>query len=168
MADERRETEMAASEVPEIVTRAMGLNGAVAADLSVFGGILRCGKCGAEMPLGDVASHLGHGWPKCCGQTMTWVTLKQLAAEREVPDGYELVAVVNERWRLESGKSCRRRGCPNRSAAELNRARRMPAKGLRPARMVDAWWPYCLSHLYGNWIENGRVWHWILREKPDV
>jgi len=157
------------ADLPEIVRRATGLSAAVAADLAAAGGILRCAGCKSEQPVGDIALHLSRGWPQCCGQVMTWVTLKLLAAEtREVPDGHELVAVVSEAWRLESGEPCRRRGCPNRSAAELNRQRRMAATTLRPARTVDAFWPYCLSHLYGNWIENGQVWHWILRAKEGT
>lgn len=166
---------MAASEVPEIVTRALGLNVAITADLSVFGGILRCGTCGREEPVGDIAGHVRSGWPKCCGLTMTWVTAKQLEAEfREVPDGYELVAAVSENWRVEPGKLCSRRlgrtTCRRPSAAELNRGRRRWSAALGRYREWDAWHPYCLDHLYGNWIEKGQVMHWVLREKsaPDA
>jgi len=67
----------------EIVKRAAGLPGAIAADLAVFGGVLRCGACKRERPVGDIVSHLSHGWPKCCGKTMTWVTGRQVAAEAE-------------------------------------------------------------------------------------
>lgn len=31
---------------------------------------VRCRKCGAEQPV-DAADCLAHGWPKCCGATMT-------------------------------------------------------------------------------------------------
>lgn len=150
-----------AAELPDIIKRATGLTGATAADLAVAGGILRCGECGAEQPLGDVAAHLGHGWPKCDGLTMTWVTLKQLAAEREIPDGYELVAVPAKDWRLQPGKHCRagaspcRHACGRPSVAELKRG----------SKRYPSWWAYCLDHLYANWIEDGQVWHWILREK---
>jgi hypothetical protein len=145
----------------EIVKRATGLPAAMAADLAVAGGILRCGTCGREQPLGDIASYLSRGWPRCCGLTMTWVSLKTLAAEtREVPEGYELVAVLDEDWQVdETRRPCRRasgRGtpaCRKPSAAVLYRGERR-----RP-------WGYCPDHLYGRWIEDGRVMHWILREK---
>lgn len=148
----------------DFLKRALAVPAKVAADLAVAGGILRCGSCGNEQPLGDVASHLSSGWPKCCGLTMTWVTLKMLLAEqRDVPEGFELAAVISEKWRIETGKLCARRvgraTCRQPSAAELNRGTR---------NWMDVWWPYCLDHLYANWIENGQVMHWILREKADA
>ena len=154
--------------LPEIVGRAAAAPETTALDLSLFGGVLRCGACRAEQPVGDIAESLRNGWPRCHGQTMAWVTLAGLAAERrEVPDGYELAAVVSEDWRVEAGRSCRRglgrhRYCGRPAVAAKNRGR-MTHRG-----MVDAWWAYCLSHLYGNWIENGQVWHWILREKGNA
>jgi hypothetical protein len=59
----------------------------MATDLAKLGGILRCNSCKEEMPLEEVrlGGFLSHGWPKCCGYTMTWVTQKLLdqeAAER--------------------------------------------------------------------------------------
>jgi len=152
---------MTASELPDIVKRATGIAGAIGADLSMLGGVLRCGECGAEQPVGDVAGHLAHGWPKCHGQTMTWVTLKMLAAEREVPDGYELVAVANNLWRLEPGKRCRAGAAPGRHAC----GRPSVAELKRGSKQYPSWWAYCLSHLYANWVEDGRVMHWILQEK---
>lgn len=93
--------------------------------------------------------------------------------DREVPEGYELVAVVDEDWRVASGKRCRRRegpevgvrgsharACGRPSVAELNR----PAR--QHGRLLDNWWAYCASHLYGRWIEDGKIMHWILRELP--
>ncbi len=152
-----------------IVKHAAGLGDAVAADLAVAGGILRCPTCAAEQPVGDIASHLRGGWPSCCGQAMTWVTRKMLAAEaREVPDGYELAAVVSEWWRLESGKLCarqvRRQTCRRPSVAALNRGQARRARD-GSIHQADAWWPYCPDHMYGNWIEGGQVMHWILRKR---
>lgn len=70
------------TELPEIVKRATALHSAIAADLEHFGGILRCaGGCQREQPLGDVADSLRHGWPKCCGHTMRWVTQRELDGE---------------------------------------------------------------------------------------
>ena len=69
----------------ELAVRAAGLPGAITADLATAGGILRCGTCGAEQPPGDLAAKLRHGWPKCCGYTMTWVTQRQLDEEAAPP-----------------------------------------------------------------------------------
>jgi hypothetical protein len=57
----------------------------IASALSGFGGILRCTICKRERPLGDIGGKLRHGWPKCCGYTMTWVTQRQL--DEEARDG---------------------------------------------------------------------------------
>lgn len=53
----------------------------IAAELQVFGGLLRCTKCGLELPLGEVGPRLRHGWPRHCGYTMRWVTQRQLDEE---------------------------------------------------------------------------------------
>jgi hypothetical protein len=164
-------TDLPFAAAADFVTRATGLPGAIAADLAVFGGILRCETCGGERPLDDVAGHLRGGWPEHCGKTMTWVTLKLLAAENwgEVPEGCELVALPDEDWRIETGRHCRRAGarsktCGKPSVASLNRRRRVRATDYRPERLVDSWWAYCLDDLYGRWIQDGQVWHWVLRE----
>jgi hypothetical protein len=152
----------------DTVKRAQALPGAIAADLSLHGGVLRCEECGGQKPLGDVASYLSNGWPSHCGKTMTWVTLRALAFEsREVPDGFELVAVPDEDWRIEPGKPCTRRlkgnlVCRQPSAASVNRGK-MTRRG-----PVPAWWPYCPAHLYNRWIEDGRVWRWVLREAGEA
>lgn len=148
----------------ETVKRATGLPAAIAADLTVFGGILRCGECGGERPLDDVAGYLGHGWPKHCGKTMTWVTLKLLAAEgRDVPGDCELVAESARDWRLRPGKRCRDGAAPGRHAC----GRPSVAELKRGSKQYPSWWTYCLEHLRGRgvWIEDGKVMHWILREK---
>lgn len=158
----------------ELVKRALAVPGAIAADVSLFGGVLRCGTCRAEQPLGDVRSHLTTGWPRCCGHTMTWMTLKLLAAENrgDVPEGYELAVAASENWRVAPGKLCARRlgrtTCRKPSAAELNRGHRRWSQALGRYREWDAWHPYCLEHLYGNWIEDGRVWHWALRGQAAI
>lgn len=64
-------------------------------------------------------------------------------------------------WRLVSGKRCRAGAgyhspaCGKPSVAEMNR---------RTWRGRDRWWAYCGEHLYGRWIEDGRVWVWELRK----
>jgi hypothetical protein len=156
----------------DIVKRATGLPAAIAADLSVAGGILRCEECGGERPADDIAGYLRNGWPRHCGHTMTWVTLRELAFENwgEVPEGYELVAVPDDDWRIEADRPCRRAGarskaCGKPSVASLNRPRRLRATDYHPEQRADSFWPYCVDHLYGRWIEDGKVMHWVLREK---
>jgi hypothetical protein len=73
-------------DLPDFVKRATGLHAHIAADLAAAGGILRC-TCGAEQPLGDIASYLASTWPRHCGRTMTWVTLEMLAAEKDEDQG---------------------------------------------------------------------------------
>jgi hypothetical protein len=59
---------------------------AVAKDISGMGGILQCPTCKNKFPLaeGRVGGFLAHGWPKCCGLTMEWITDKQLRERRKV------------------------------------------------------------------------------------
>lgn len=148
-------------DLAEIITRATGLTGALAADLAVAGGILRCTECQLWEPLGDISVYLSHGWPKCHGLTMTWVTAKQLAAEtREVPGGYELAAVPAPLWRLQPAKRCRAGAGPGRPAC----GRPSVAELKRGSKQYPSWWAYCESHLYANWVEGGRVMCWVLRE----
>jgi hypothetical protein len=160
-------------DLPEIMQSATGLPGAIAADPSLFGGILRCETCGGERPADDLTGYLRDGWPSHCGHVMTWVTLKELAFEsREVPDGFELAAVPDEDWRIEAGKPCRRAGarhktCGKPSAAAVNQ-RHTRAYGYgEPSRTVDSWWPRCPDHMDGNWVEDGQVMHWVLREAGE-
>lgn len=155
----------------DIVKRATGMHGAVAADLSLFGGVLRCEACGGERPLDDIAGYLRDGWPSHCGRRMTWVTLRALAYESwgDVPDGFELVAVPDEEWRIETGRPCRRAGagskvCGMPPVASFNRRRLVRATDYRAERRVDSWWSYCIDHLYSRWVENGTVMVWVLRE----
>ena len=52
----------------------------ISTDLNDHGGLLRCGKCGLQQPLGDANARTfgGLGWPEHCGETMIWVTQRQL------------------------------------------------------------------------------------------
>jgi hypothetical protein len=102
---------------------------------------------------------------------------RALAAEsREVPEGCELVAVEDHAWRLVAGKRCRyttgpgHQSCKKPSVAELNRTRMQPTvhpDGAEGWKTVDYWWPYCESHCFGRWVEDGKVMRWVLREKTD-
>lgn len=84
-------------------------------------------------------------------------------------DGFESVAVPDPNWRPMLGKRCRRMTGPGRtvcrepSAAEMNRG-----YAARSGPRRENWWAYCADHLYGRWIEDGKVMHWILREKQDA
>ena len=67
--------------VTQIARLATTLHSGIAADLSGFGGILRCaGECGCEQALSEeqIVKYLRYGWPKCCGYTMRWVTQREL------------------------------------------------------------------------------------------
>ena len=50
-------------------------------DLDARGGVLRCRRCKREQPMAGAHGHLRTGWPECCGETMEWLTARQLAAE---------------------------------------------------------------------------------------
>jgi hypothetical protein len=83
---------------------------------------------------------------------------------REMPEGCHAEAVPDGGWRLVIGKRCRfvvgpgHRACGRPSVAEFNRGRYIRAgRG-------DSWWAYCDEHLYGRWIEDGRVMNWIAVE----
>lgn len=64
---------------PRLASRP-AISEAAAGELQKLGGVLRCLKCGREVRLGDIAEKLRTGWPECHGQTMLWVTSRQLAA----------------------------------------------------------------------------------------
>jgi hypothetical protein len=89
------------------------------------------------------------------------------APDREVPDGFELAAVEEKpsAWRLQAGYRCRagagyrKPACGKPSVAALLRQQNRNSGG--------QWWAYCGEHLYGRWIEDGKIMHWILRETGD-
>jgi len=75
----------------------------------------------------------------------------------EPEPGYEWQAVEETGWVVDhSGRRCRRAGwggrdrCPNDAVAVYYR-------GNQP-------WRYCGEHMYGRWIEDGRVMHWVVRK----
>ncbi len=77
------------------------------------------------------------------------------------PDGHRHVPAVDTGWRLDQGRRCRftvrgHRQCGADSVAAFNRGRHSRTHG-----RVDSWWAYCADHLYGRWIEDGNVMHWI-------
>lgn len=62
------------------ITESHTLHASMGSDLAKLGGLLRCEKCGHEIPLpvGRLGDYLANGWPEHCGETMTWVTRRQL------------------------------------------------------------------------------------------
>lgn len=82
----------------------------------------------------------------------------------EVPEGCEVVAIIDPDWDAAEGGQCRWRGgknfrdsCPRPAVAVLTR-------GIYHKQR----WPYCEEHMYGRWIEEGFVLHWILAEKGNA
>lgn len=62
-----------------------------------------------------------------------------------------------DHWKFGPSKAkCRSLKCPNRVAAWL----------FRKGKKRSGWWGYCAEHLYGRWIEDGKVWRWRL--VPDA
>lgn len=56
-----------------------------------------------------------------------------------------------------------RSGCPNPVAAVLYRPRRRSTPDGRFAGTRPARWGYCVDHMYGRWIEAGKVMEWVVR-----
>lgn len=86
------------------------------------------------------------------------------------PPGYhhQPAPESSNRWRPlppEPAKRCRYLGgtpraqCPNTAVAETDRGRH---SANQHGTYRGNWWAYCLEHLYGRWIENGRVMYWRL------
>lgn len=81
------------------------------------------------------------------------------------PDGFVVAVFEDQRWRTVDDpngvRRCRRNGrnvrCDNRVVAALLRAHR----GTR-----GAWWNYCAEHMYGRWIEDGKVVSLRLSRRP--
>jgi hypothetical protein len=72
----------------------------------------------------------------------------------EAPPGYVHEPMLDPSWRVVTGeRQCRqaRNACGAPAVAEFNRGRR---------GRTDDWWAYCPDHMYGRWIEDGRVCCW--------
>lgn len=88
----------------------------------------------------------------------------------DYPDLAWVAVAEGSDWRLAtSGRQCSlvhgsplRVRCPNLAAAELNRPTRTRYRAW-DAPPVSRWWAYCPEHMYGRWVEDGQVMHWILR-----
>lgn len=73
-------------------------------------------------------------------------------------------------WRLVEGeKRCRagasrkHTACRAPAVAELARRRRRYSGPSMDLDGTVAWWAYCADHMYGRWIESGRILEWIIR-----
>lgn len=67
----------------------------------IGGGHLECMICHRIADLGDPAAYLRDGWPKCCGETMRWLTAGELERSGFTPgpesdESYEAAAAVFE------------------------------------------------------------------------
>lgn len=76
----------------------------------------------------------------------------------EVPEGHEVVAIIDPDWEVDpTHRPCRSasgrgtKACGKPSAAFLMRGERKQQT-----------WGYCPEHMYGRWVEEGFVMHWIL------
>lgn len=59
------------SDARDVLRRVSGIHAEIVADVPALqGGQVWCRSCGATLKV-DSAHCLAHGWPKCCGQTMT-------------------------------------------------------------------------------------------------
>jgi len=66
-------------------------------------------------------------------------------------------------WRLcARDRTCRDLRCREKAVAELNRKLR------RRGKVHDMWWAYCAAHMYGRWIEDGKIMSWRVRETGDA
>lgn len=89
------------------------------------------------------------------------------APPEEFPAG-QSEAVPDPEWRIDEGRPCRftvgpgHARCRASSAVALNRHRWMRN------RLVDSWWAYCGDHMYGRWVEDGQVMHWIRKAEEDA
>jgi len=93
---------------------------------------------------------------------------RALAGRTPAPDGYHFEArPEGSDWRLATGLyvRCRSgRGCTGEVVAELNRAR----VNWRNGTVSSTWWAYCAEHMYGRWVEDGKVWSWVfLKDTSD-
>jgi hypothetical protein len=76
----------------------------------------------------------------------------------EARDGYQWVPVQDHDWAVvspDSGRRCRRKDCCRAPVARLMRRDKHALAGVTP-------WHYCAEHMYGRWVEDGKVMHWRL------
>ena len=79
--------------------------------------------------------------------------------ENPDPERYHFEPVESEgdRWRLWARGQCRYIVGPRASD-------RCPCPGAAQILRGNRWWNYCEDHLYGRWIEDGKIMQWRLIE----
>lgn len=81
------------------------------------------------------------------------------------PPGYRFEPVAEDAscWQIEpkgTSRWCRQPRCRNKAKVVLIRTSSRSKKGYR--------WGCCRKHMYGRWVEGGRIWHWrLVPETPD-
>lgn len=81
--------------------------------------------------------------------------------DRNIPDGYILVAAEDPAWVYGSlgYTKCRRRGCDREPVARLMRYSRRWNRNLP--------WAYCADHMYSRWVEDGKVMYWRIAKDAE-
>jgi hypothetical protein len=77
----------------------------------------------------------------------------------EVPEGHEVVAIIDPDWEAESGRPCSYVSGP--SSRRVRCGKPAVATFLRGYYRKQRF-RYCPDHMYGRWVESGFVMHWIL------
>jgi len=86
-------------------------------------------------------------------------------APRPAPEGFHYEAVEQDDWTTDPAivgdRACRMKQgkhavCGKHAVAALNRGRWQGNK------RGESFWHYCAEHLYGRWIEDGKVMGWRL------
>lgn len=66
--------------------------------------------------------------------------------------------VIDDTWprarRCRAGAARGQKACGAAAVVAFNR---------QTWRGADRWWAYCPEHMYGRWVEDGKVWTWMLR-----
>jgi hypothetical protein len=81
--------------------------------------------------------------------------------------GYQWAAVPDLAWAPDTTRRCRAGAAPHHPACGRTSAARLWRKAKRAGR--PSWWHYCAEHMYGRWVEDGIVLHWVQRpvETPE-
>ena len=75
----------------------------------------------------------------------------------EIPEGHEVVAVVDPEWDVDTEhRPCRR------AFGRGTKACGKPSVAVHPRGERGTLWGYCGEHMYGRWVESGFVMHYIL------
>lgn len=117
-----------------------------------------------EHPVAAIMWNPYNGVTQChrCGQVQ-----RPAVPYDPVPDGYHLEVLDNEpNWKYDpgTGRICRQMKCKNPGVGAINRGWTSHKTG----KSYESWWYYCAEHLYGRWIEGGKLCRWILVADEDA